>query len=289
MLSSFFDFKQGYRSINFLFAPHFINLSAIIMHGVLRSTALYLPVNLKFNAKFDPMRKTLFILLLSSFALNSCDMLSKLPTGTGTGVTEAEAGEGIKEALGQGLVKAVLKLNKEDGFFKDAFYKILLPPDAKKIENTLRDLGMGKMVDKAILQINRAAEDAAGQAKPIFVDAIKNISISDAIGLVKNGDTSATHFFRVKTTDQLVAAFQPVIKASLDKLDATRYYGDIVNTYNNFPTTLKKLNPDLNAFVTNRATEALFDLVAKEELNIRQNLAARTTDLLRKVFGGGIK
>ncbi|HOZ69064.1 MAG TPA: DUF4197 domain-containing protein [Chitinophagaceae bacterium] len=233
--------------------------------------------------------KKIVLLLLVSFTLNSCDLLSKIPTGTGTGVTEAEAGEGIKEALGQGLVKAVLQLNKEDGFFKDAFYKILLPPDAKKIENTLRDLGMGKMVDKAILQINRAAEDAAGQAKPIFVDAIKNISISDAIGLVKNGDTSATHFFRVKTTEKLVAAFQPVIKASLDKLDATKYYGDIVNTYNNFPTTLKKLNPDLNAFVTNRATEALFDLVAKEELNIRQNLAARTTDLLRKVFGGGIK
>ena len=233
--------------------------------------------------------KKLVLLLLVSFSLNSCDLLSKIPTGTGTGVTEAEAGEGIKEALGQGLVKAVLQLNKEDGFFKDAFYKILLPPDAKKIENTLRDLGMGKMVDKAILQINRAAEDAAGQAKPIFVDAIKNISISDAIGLVKNGDTSATHFFRVKTTEKLVAAFQPVIKASLDKLEATKYYGDIVNTYNNFPTTLKKLNPDLNAFVTNRATEALFDLVAKEELNIRQNLAARTTDLLRKVFGGGIK
>ena len=233
--------------------------------------------------------KKLALLLLVSVALNSCDLISKLPTGTGTGVTEAEAGEGVKEALGQGLVKAVLQLNKEDGFFKDAFYKILLPPDAKKIENTLRDLGMGKMVDKAILQINRAAEDAAGQAKPIFVDAIKNMSISDAIGLVKNGDTSATHFFRVKTTEKLVAAFQPVIKASLDKLEATKYYGDIVNTYNNFPTTLKKLNPDLNAFVTNRATEALFDLVAKEELNIRQNLAARTTDLLRKVFGGGIK
>ena len=234
------------------------------------------------------MKKLVFLLFVS-VALNSCDLISKLPTGTGTGVTEAEAGEGVKEALGQGLVKAVLQLNKEDGFFKDAFYKILLPPDAKKIENTLRDLGMGKMVDKAILQINRAAEDAAGQAKPIFVDAIKNMSISDAIGLVKNGDSSATHFFRVKTTEKLVAAFQPVIKASLDKLEATKYYGDIVNTYNNFPTTLKKLNPDLNAFVTNRATEALFDLVAKEELNIRQNLAARTTELLRKVFGGGIK
>jgi hypothetical protein len=234
------------------------------------------------------MKKLLSIVLLSVM-LSSCDVLSKIPTGTGVGVTESEAGEGIKEALSQGLVKAVLKLNREDGFFKDALYKVLLPPDAKKIENTLRDLGMGKMVDKAILSINRAAEDAAGFAKPIFVDAIKSMTISDAIGLIKNGDTSATHFFRVKTTDKLISAFMPVIKSSLDKVEATKYYGDIVNTYNNFPTTLRKINPDLPSFVTNKATDALFDLVAKEEQNIRQNIAARTTDLLRKVFGGIIK
>ena len=232
--------------------------------------------------------KRLFAALALTVALASCDVLSKIPTGTG-GVTETEAADGIKEALSQGLVKAVLQLNREDGFFKDALYKILLPPDAKKIENTLRDLGMGKMVDKAILQINRAAEDAAGYAKPIFVDAIKSMTLSDAIGLVRNGDTSATHFFRVKTTDKLIAAFLPVIKSSLDKVEATKYYGDIVNTYNNFPTTIKKINPNLPSFVTTKATDALFDLVAKEEVNIRQNIAARTTELLRKVFGGGIK
>jgi Protein of unknown function (DUF4197) len=230
--------------------------------------------------------KRLVSVLCLAFALNSCDVLSKLPTvAGGGGITEGEAGDGIKEALGQGLVKAVLQLNKEDGFFKDALYKVLLPPDAKKIENTLRDLGMGKMVDKAILQINRAAEDAAGFAKPIFVDAIKSMTIADAIGLIKNGDTSATHFFRIKTTEKLIAAFSPVIKSSLDKLDATRLYADVVNTYNNFPTTLKKINPDLPGHVTGKAVQALFDLVGKEEQNIRQNIAARTTDLLRKVFG----
>ena len=237
-----------------------------------------------FKKKNYTMKKILSIIILS-IALSSCDVLSKLPTGTFGGVTEAEAGQGIKEALSQGLVKAVLQLNREDGFFKDAFYKVLLPPDARKIENTLRDLGMNKLVDKAILAINRAAEDAAGFAKPIFVDAIKSMTISDAIGLVRNGDTSATHFFRVKTTDRLIAAFLPVIKSSLDKVDATKYYSDLVNTYNNFPTTFKKINPDLPNFVTGRATEALFDLVAKEEVNIRQNIAARTTELLRKVFG----
>ncbi len=234
--------------------------------------------------------KKIFTIAVVATLLSGCDALKTLPQMGGTGggtVTEAEAGQGIKEALSQGLVKAVLRLNKEDGFFKDALYKILLPPDAKKIENTLRDIGFGKMVDKAILQINRGAEDAAGYAKPIFVDAIKSMTLSDAIGLVRNGDTSATHFFRVKTTDKLIAAFLPVIKSSLDKVDATKYYGDIVTKYNNFPTTIKKINPDLPNFVTNKVTAALFDLVAVEEKNIRTNIAARTTDILRKVFGGG--
>ncbi len=231
------------------------------------------------------MKRIYPALLCIAIFFSSCDVISQLPKVGGTGITESEAAAGIKEALGQGLGKAVFQLNKEDGFFKDAFYKILLPPDAKKIENTLRNVGMSNMVDKAILQINRAAEDAAGFAKPIFVDAIKNMSLADAIGLVRNGDTSATHFFRVKTTDQLIAAFLPVIKGSLDKLNATRYYTDLVNTYNNFPTTFKKLNPDLPGHVTYRAVDALFDLVSKEEKNIRQNFAARTTDLLKKVFG----
>ena len=231
-------------------------------------------------------KKLLTIFLLSS-ALSGCDVLSNLP-GVG-GVTEAEAGAGIKEALGQGLAKAVLNLNKTDGFFGDAVYKILMPQDAQKVVNTLRDLGMGNLVDRAILAINRGAEDAVGFAKPIFIDAIKTMTLSDAIGLVRNGDTSATHFFRVKTTDRLIAAFLPVIKSSLDKVDATKYYGDVINTYNNFPTTFKKINPNLSSFVTQKATDALFDLVAKEELNIRQNFAARTSDLLRKVFGGSIR
>ena len=233
--------------------------------------------------------KRLFVVLALSVSVSSCDILSTLPgAGGGVGVTEYEAAEGIRQALDQGLSKAVSQLNRVDGFFQDAFYKILLPPDARKIENTLRDLGMGKMVDRAILQINRAAEDAAGFATPIFVDAIKSMTIADAIGLVRNGDTSATHFFRVKTTDRLIDAFLPVIRSSLDRVEATKYYSDIINTYNNFPTTFKKINPDLPSFVTLRATNALFDLIAKEERNIRTNLAARTTELLRKVFGSRI-
>ncbi|MBP6285350.1 MAG: DUF4197 domain-containing protein [Ferruginibacter sp.] len=227
--------------------------------------------------------KRIFTGLLICSLFYGCEVIKQIPQSTG--ITEAEAADGIKEALSQGLAGAVLKLNKEDGFFKDAFYKILIPEDARRVENTLRDIGLGSMVDKAILQINRGAEDAAGYAKPIFVNAIKNMSIQDAIGLVRNGDTSATHFFREKTTEQLIAAFTPVIRSSLDKVNATKYYGDMVNKYNSIPL-VKKINPDLTGYVTMKATNALFDLVAKEEKNIRSNFAARTTDLLKKVFGG---
>jgi hypothetical protein len=225
--------------------------------------------------------------------MGSCETLQQVANaaeaGTGVGISNAEAAAGIKEALAQGIAKSVLQLNTTDGFFKDALYKVLLPPEAKKIENTLRDLGFNSLVDKAILQINRGAEDAAGYAKPIFVDAIKSMTLGDAIGLIRNGDTSATHFFREKTTDKLLAAFRPVIASSLNKVDATKYYGDMIAKYNNFPTTFKKLNPDLTNYVTQRATDALFNLIAKEEINIRTNFAARTTDILRRVFGGAYK
>jgi hypothetical protein len=235
--------------------------------------------------------KKLFTLILIAATLGSCDTLQQVATaaGTGTGISEAEAGSGIKEALAQGIAKSVLQLNTTDGFFKDALYKVLLPPEAKKIENSLRSLGFNSMVDKAILQINRGAEDAAGYAKPIFVDAIKSMTLSDAIGLIRNGDTSATHFFREKTTAKLTAAFNPVIKASLDKTDATKYYGELVTKYNSLPVVFKKLNPDLTGYVTDKATDALFNLIAKEEINIRSNLWARTSDLLKKVFGGAYK
>lgn len=232
------------------------------------------------------MRK-IFTLFAAVVTLSSCEVLNQIPTGTGTvgGLSQAEAAQGIKAALDQGIGKSVLQLNTVDGFFRDAVYKVLLPPDAKKIENTLRTLGFNSLVDKAILQINRGAEDAVGFAKPIFIDAIRNMTLQDAIGLVRNGDTSATHFFRVKTTAKLLAAFQPVIQSSLDKVDATKYYGDLVTKYNNLPTTFKKVNPDLANYVTDRATAALFDLIAKEEVNIRTNLAARSSDILKRVFG----
>jgi hypothetical protein len=205
--------------------------------------------------------------------------------GGGTGVSENEAGQGIKEALTKGVTTAVLNLNKTDAFFGSEFYKVLLPPDAQKIETSLRKAGMGSQVDKAILAINRGAEDAVGFAKTIFIDAIKEMSITDALNILRGGKDAATQYFKQKTTEKLVAAFTPSVKTSLDKVEATKYYGNIVNTYNNFPTTFKKVNPDLPSYVVGKSVDALFDQVAKEEANIRENPLARTSEILKKVFG----
>jgi uncharacterized protein DUF4197 len=229
---------------------------------------------------------TAFTLLLISLSSSAQLKLPKiLDKKSSSGITEGEAGQGIKEALSQGVTNAVLNLNKTDGFFGSEFYKMLLPEDAKKVEKTLRNLGMGNQVDKAILAINRGAEDAVGFAKPIFVNAIKEMTLTDALNIIKGPKDGATKYFKEKTVQQLITAFTPSVKSSLDKTDATKYYADIINTYNKLPTTFKKVNPDLTSYVVGRAVDALFDQVAKEEANIRANPLARGTDILKKVFG----
>ncbi|MFI5130612.1 MAG: DUF4197 domain-containing protein [Chitinophagales bacterium] len=229
----------------------------------------------------------LFFVLLSSTKAFSQIKLPKILTKNSSvsSITEKEAGQGIKEALAQGVTNAVLNLNKTDGFFGSDIYKMLLPPDAKKVESTLRRMGQGAQVDKAVLAINRGAEDAVGFAKPIFIEAIKEMTLTDALNIVKGNKDAATQYFRQKTSEKLIAAFSPSVKSSLDKVEATKYYGDIVTTYNKLPTTFNKVNPDLESYVVGKAVDALFDQVAKEEANIRANPSARATDMMKKVFG----
>jgi hypothetical protein len=232
------------------------------------------------------MKKYLAVAMLS-VSLLSCAELGNLGAAIPTSITEAEAAQGIREALDQGVGRGITLLNKQDGFFGSQAYKLFLPAEAQRIESTLRQLGMGSMVDRAILQINRAAEDAVGFARPIFLEAISEMTIADAINIIRGPKDAATQYFRQKTTDKLIAAFSPIIKSSLDKFSATKYYGEVINTYNNFPTTLNKLNPDLPSYVVNKAVTALFDQVGQEEANIRANPVARTTEILKKVFGWG--
>ena len=229
------------------------------------------------------MKRNIFTLFLSISFLAGCASLGNL--GRSGPVTEQEAVQGIRQALNNGVSSGISMLNREDGFFGNQAYKLFLPPDARKIENVMRDLGMGKTVDKAILQINRAAEDAVGYAAPIFTDAIREMTIQDAWNIIRGEQDAATRYFREKTTAKLTAAFAPIIQRSLDKLDATRHYSEIISAYNRLPTTFNKLNPDLPGYVTEKAVDALFDQVAKEEANIRSNPRARTTEILKKVFG----
>lgn len=236
------------------------------------------------------MQKIFFTLFFISIFSFSCDSLSKIAGGiSGAPVTENEAAQGIKEALSQGITTAVLNLNKTDGFFGNEAYKLFMPADAQKVVNTLKNLGMGSLVDKAVLAINRGAEDAVGYAKLIFADAIKEMTLTDALNIVKGNKDAATQYFKQKTTDKLIAAFTSPVKTSLDKVNATKYYGDVINAYNKLPTTFTKVNPDLTSYVTGKAVDALFDQIAKEEANIRENPVARTTDILKKVFGSVIK
>ena len=205
---------------------------------------------------------------------------------SGSSLSTDEIVSGLKEALSIGAQKSADKLSVADGFFKDAAVKILLPEQAQKAEKTLRSMGMGKMVDDAILSVNRAAEDASKSATPIFVNAVKKMSIQDAVGILRGADTSATSYLKKTTTPDLTTAFKPVIDNSLKKTDATKYWKVVFETYNNLPTTFKKVDPDLSGYVTQKAMDGIFYYVAIEEKNIRKDPAAQVTDILKKVFGG---
>jgi len=230
------------------------------------------------------MKKLFLILFL--FAFGGCDtmqqVLNNASSGSG-GLTSAEIASGLKEALTVGAQNSSNKLSAIDGFFANAAIKILMPPEAQKVESTLRDLGLGSLVDKAVLSMNRAAEDAAKSAAPIFINAIKQMTITDAIGILKGGNNAATNYFKEKTTAALTQAFKPTISSALSKVNATKYWSDVFSTYNKFAS--KPVNTDLSSYVTGKAIDGIFYQVGQEEQNIRQNPAARVTDLLKKVFG----
>ena len=201
-----------------------------------------------------------------------------------SGLSEEEIGAGLKEALTQGVSKGVAQLSQADGYFKDPEIKIPMPDEAEKVEDKLRALGQGEKVDEAILSMNRAAEDAASEAKDLFVEAIKAMTITDATNILKGNDDAATHYLKKSTSNQLTEKFQPIIKVSLDKVGATKHWETVFSTYNKLPF-VDDVNPNLEEYVTEKAITGLFIQVAKEELLVRKDPAARATDLLKKVFG----
>jgi hypothetical protein len=204
--------------------------------------------------------------------------------GSGGGLSSTEIAAGLKEALTVGISKGADQVSQSNGYFGNPRIKIPFPEDVQRVENALRRVGLGSEVDKFVLALNRGAEEAAKEAKPIFISAIRQMTIQDALGILKGEPDAATQYLKRTTSDQLIAAFMPVVEKSLDKTQATKYYTDLATTYNKIPMT-QKVNPDLKAYATQKAVDGLFLMIADEEAKIRKDPLARTSDLLKKVFG----
>lgn len=198
--------------------------------------------------------------------------------------TTSEISMGLKEALEKGTGISADRLSLENGYLGNLDVKILFPEEAKNVENTLRSIGLGSMCDQVITSLNRAAEDAAIAAKPIFTDAIKQMSFQDVQNILLGDQNAATMYFEGSTTSSLSREFAPIIDTSLKKVDATKYWSEVMTRYNKVPF-VKKVDTDLTAYVTQKAIDGLFVEIAKEELKIRENINARTSPLLQKVFG----
>lgn len=226
------------------------------------------------------MKTFLFVSLLSLLlVLPSCDTLKQLTTEP----TTAEISQALKQALEFGIQEGAEKLAMRDGYFKSE-YKILLPPEARSVTDKLKFIPGFSDVENIILEkLNRAAEDAAKSATPIFVNAIKEMTFEDAFNILMGQKDAATQYLHSKTYNPLYNEFQPVIVTSLNKFNAIEYWADAVKAYNKIPL-VEKVNPNLDEYVTDKALEGLFSMVAKKELQIRTDISSRTTELLKKVF-----
>ena len=243
------------------------------------------------NVLLKPIVGLLIIVLVAGCKATSQAQVNKVLSDFGKIVngggelTTDEVIDGLKEALIQGITNGSDQASAVDGYLSNNLIRIVFPPDAAKVESRLRQIGLGPEVDKFIVSLNRGAERAAKEAKPIFLEAIKNMTIEDAWGILRGGEHSATEYLENSTGVSLREKFQPVIKVALDEVSATKYYEDLVNSYNKIPF-VKKVNPELDQYATEQAIQGLFLLIAEEEVKIRKDPAARTTQLLQKVFGG---
>ncbi|NKI33006.1 DUF4197 domain-containing protein [Croceivirga thetidis] len=222
-----------------------------------------------------------FSILLFVSCAELQQVVNQLPQGGP--LSEQEIGAGLRQALDFGIEKQVTSLAKEGGFFKNELVKILLPEELQKVDKTLRDIGLGNLADEGLRIMNRAAEDAVGEAIPIFVDAVKGISFNDAKNILLGEKDAATRYLQQGTEEALYTKFNPVIKTSFEKVGADEIWNSIITRYNQIPLT-KKVNPDLTDYVTQEALEGVFTMIEVEENKIRTNYSSRTTDLLRKVF-----
>ncbi|UKM63503.1 DUF4197 domain-containing protein [Flavobacteriaceae bacterium GSB9] len=222
-----------------------------------------------------------FFLLNLTACAELQQVVSQLPQGETIG--NDQIASGLRQALDFGIDKQVTKLTQTDGFYKNELVKILLPEELQKVDKALRDIGLGNLADEGLKVLNRAAEDAVKEATPIFVDAVKGITFTDAKNILLGNDDAATQYLTSKTKTALYDKFNPVIKNSFSKVGADTIWNNLITKYNSIPFT-NDVNPDLTDYVTVEALEGVYTMIAIEEKEIRTKLSSRTTDLLRKVF-----
>ena len=225
------------------------------------------------------------LILIVAVSLSSCaemqQVLNQLPQKQGIGGVDIAGG--LREALNNGISKQVTKLTAVDGFYKNEAVKILLPEELRKVDSGLRKIGLSALADEGLKVLNRAAEDAVKESTPIFVDAVRNITFTDAKTILMGNENSATTYLQNSTSTALYGKFNPVIKNSFNKVGADKVWANIITKYNSIPL-VNKVNPDLTDYVTNQAMNGVFKMIAVEEKNIRTNLSSRTSVLLQKVF-----
>ena len=229
--------------------------------------------------------KKIVLLVSSFFCLSSCADLHSIMNSTqhSGALSSVDISNGLKQALELGISQGVDLLSQKDGYYGSSLAKILFPEPLQKVDNTLRSIGLGSLSDEGVKLLNRAAEDAVTEAKPIFINAVKNLSFSDATAILTGGKNAATDYLKKTTTQSLIQAFSPKIQASLGKVGADQVWSSIIDKYNAVPL-VTKVNPDLTSYVTEKAIDGLFLQIAQKEEDIRTNVASRTTPLLQKVF-----
>lgn len=234
------------------------------------------------------MKKFILPIAIASLALTNCTGLQQVANSLpaileNTSLGQTQIAAGLKEALQQGIDKQVVNLTKTDGFYNNSLVRIALPSELQKVEKTLRDVGLGSLADEGIKAINKAASAAVKEATPIFVDAITNMTISDATSILMGNKDAATQYLMKSTKTSLYNKFNPVIKSSFSKVGADKVWSNIITKYNALPL-VKDINPDLTDYVTQQALSGVYTMIEKEEANIRTNSAARTSSLLKSVF-----
>lgn len=224
------------------------------------------------------------LLMAPSVSAQLDRVLKGLGVGQQSGLSDAKIASGLKEALQIGTANAVKTTGRRDGYFRNEAIKILMPEKLWTLEKGLRLVGYGPHVDEFVLSMNRAAERAAPHAKPIFWNAITAMTFDDARTILAGGDTAATEYFRVKTTDKLTVAFRPVVTKAMKEVGVTRQYKEMVARYQTIPF-VKSETFDIDQYVVDKSLDGLFHVVGEEERKIRTDPTARATDLLRDVFG----